>query len=652
MCGIVGCIGPNETGYIGKMASAIAYRGPDDAGFYHDEDLALGHRRLSILDLSENGHQPMFSADGNYVIIFNGEIYNHPDIRKELVNLGYQFHSTSDTETLLYGYIHYKEEILNKLNGIFAFAIYDISNKEIFIARDHFGIKPLYYYFHKGAFLFGSEIKSFLFSDEFNKEVDEKGLINYLNFLWSPGETTALKYTKKLLPGHYLKLSVNNIAVNPVKYYNIPFSGHYIKDNEEKIIDNLEEKLLQAVSRQLLSDVPVGFFLSGGLDSSLMVAMARKLHPSIAIQAFTINTNNLAVSEGFADDLHYAKLVAEHLKIKLEVVNAEVDIVKDFDKMIWHLDEPQADAAPLNVLNICKRAKKMGYKVLIGGTAGDDLFSGYRRHQALNYEKYFSRVPTPIGKGIKGLLDMLPTGNPKFRRAKKLLIDIDKPQIDRLAGYFSWMPLLLNKPLFTKEFQQLIGNYDPADYLKELLITIPGEKNILNRMLYWEMRSFLPDHNLNYTDKLAMAEGVEVRVPFLDTGLVAYACTIPPRLKMKGKETKYLLKKVAERYLPREVIYRPKSGFGAPVREWITHDLDEKIKEYLSPDVLKRRGIFNPEKVWELIHNNKEGKVDASYTVWCLMAIESWMRQFVDDKEIQKSTTNSPGWITQAPDEV
>lgn len=630
MCGIVGVISSGDNLVINEMTKAMSHRGPDDFGFYKGDGISLGHHRLSILDLSVNGRQPMFSPDGKWVIVFNGEIYNHLEIREKLSEVGYEFSSTSDTETLLYGYIHFKEYILDKINGIFSFAIYNILEKEIFIARDQFGVKPLYYYYCNGLFLFGSEVKSFLQSDDFNTDLEARGLVNYLNFLWSPRETTPLKFTKKLLAGHYLKFSVDDIKISPVKYYDIPFNGQYLSDKEEQIIDQLERKLLSAVERQLLSDVPVGFFLSGGLDSSLLVSMARRLRPDMNIQAFTIDTHELGESEGFADDLHYAKLVADYLNVKLNVVDANIDIVDDFDKMIWHLDEPQADAAPLNVLNICRKARESGYKVLIGGAAGDDLFSGYRRHQALNFEKYLVKIPARLGKILKNLLNILPASTPQFRRLRKLFVGVDKPHLDRIAGHYSWIPLHLNRSLFSTEIQRQIEDYSPVEYLKSLLSNIPNESNDLNKMLYWEMKTFLPDHNLNYTDKMSMSVGVEVRVPYLDVELVEYVSSIPPYLKMNGNETKYILKKVAERYLPKDVIYRPKTGFGAPVRKWITEDLDWKIDEYLSYDILRKRGIFNPDKVRKLIADNKTGEIDASYTIWCLLAIESWMRQFVD----------------------
>lgn len=631
MCGIVGYIGDRPDEHIHGLMGTLQHRGPDDSGCYINKRLAFGFQRLAILDLSLNGHQPMFSDNGNYVIIFNGEIYNYQEIKKELLNEGVFFNSESDTETLVNGYQVWGEEVLNKLNGIFAFAIYDIRADEIFIARDQFGVKPLYYYQDEEVFLFGSEIKSFLRIPSFDRSIDEKGLLNYINYLWSPGATTAFKKVKKLLPGHFLKFSINSSVKNKiVKYYDIPFNGTYLNLPEEDIINQLEEKLLSAVKRQLMSDVPVGFFLSGGLDSSLLVAMARRLNPDQSIQSFTINTSVLAKNEGFSNDLDYARLVASHLNVSLEIVDANIDIVNDFDKMIWHLDEPQADFAPLNVLNICKRSKEMGYKVLIGGAGGDDLFSGYRRHIAINYEKYFSIIPNWGRKFLKHISNELPSNNSTCRRIRKLMIDLDKTTIERQTGYFSWIPLSVSKTLFSPQFQKLIGGYNPLDYLTSLVSNIPTERNDLNQMLYWEMKSFLVDHNLNYTDKLSMAVGVEARVPYLDIELVEFSTKIHPELKLKGKETKYILKKVAERYLPKEVIYRSKAGFGAPVRGWITYKLEDKINTYLSKSAINKRGIFNADAVWKLIEYNNKNKIDASYVVLTLLAIESWMRQFVD----------------------
>jgi asparagine synthase (glutamine-hydrolysing) len=630
MCGIVGLISKDSKSKIIECSLSIAHRGPDDQGNYFDGDLALAHRRLSIQDVSQSGHQPMASYDENYIIIFNGEIYNHWEIRNEL-EPKYKFNSKTDTETILYGFIEYGKDILKKLNGIFAFAIFNKQTKELFIARDHFGVKPLYYYCDNNLFWFSSEIKSIL-PLNFDKELDLEAIENYLTFLYSPGEKTPYKKVLKLLPGHFISLNINNYESFTIsKYYDIPFDNSRFNKNEEELIEELENLLTRAIERQLLSDVPVGFFLSGGLDSSCIVALAKKLHPDKKFNCYTINTNEgQDMEDGFSNDLHYARLVAKHLDVNLIEVESNVDIVNDFDKMIYHLDEPQADPAPLSVLQICSKAREDGLIVLLGGAAGDDLFSGYRRHQALQIEKYIKITPLFLRKFIKYIIFSL--NKTVVRRLRKLVINIDKSQIDRILGYFSWINSDVLKDIFSKKNQNFNREYNPLNFLKESLKNIPKEKDLLNQMLYLEMKYFLTDHNLNYTDKMSMATGVEVRVPFLDKELVEFSLKIPTNLKMKGITTKYILKKVMEKYLPHEVIYRSKSGFGAPIRKWIIEDMDQTIQKYLSKRNIEKRNIFDFEEIQKLIADNKKGTIDASYTIWTLLSIESWMQQFYDVK--------------------
>ena len=631
MCGIAG-------GFVldnwdeNKILPFISHRGPDSSGFYKDDNFFLGHTRLSIQDLSDNGSQPMFSDDGRYVIIFNGEIYNHLELREHLKN-EYHFKSTGDTETVLYAFIKYGPDFLKKLNGIFALVIYDIQEKEIFIARDQFGVKPLYLYKDASKFLFSSELKTFL-AFNINKSLEPKAFNNYLSFLWSPGEIVPFSHVKKLLPGYFLKFKVSDFAnIKPISYYQINFNGIYSKLSEAILVEQLDQYLTNAVQRQLLSDVPVGFFLSGGLDSSLVVAIAKKLYPDKNFPCFTIDIGNTSeASENFVNDLFYAKKVAKLLDVELNIVKADINILDHFDKMVWHLDEPQADAAPLNVFNIAKLARAKGIKVLLGGAGGDDIFSGYRRHQAVSFEKYFKLVPSMVGRFMKYTIDLLPHNNTFTRRLRKLSANLDKSTIQRMSGYFNWLSNENVRTLFSDEWQEKLRDYNPNLYLENLSNDIPFEKNLLNQMLYWEIKSFLVDHNLNYTDKMGMAVGVEARVPFLDTELVNFSLSIPPRLKMKNGESKYILKKVAERYLPKEIVYRSKSGFGAPVRKWIKCDMDKMIKERLSLDNINKRGIFNYDKVWELIESNKKGEIDASYSIWAILAIDSWISQFVENK--------------------
>jgi asparagine synthase (glutamine-hydrolysing) len=628
MCGILGVISNDHNYNFDEMLSKIAHRGPDDNGTFIHENIKLGHQRLSIQDLSSNGHQPMFSDDNRFVIIFNGEIYNHLELRNKL-STKYLFKSNSDTETILYGFIEHGIDLFNMLNGIFAFSIFDTETGELIIARDHFGVKPLYYISNRSLFAFSSELKTIINFSE-NSEFNLKSLFNYLYFLWSPGEDTPIMGFKKLLPGHYIKLNIHSLeSININKYYDIPFNNERLNITENQLIEELDQKLIKSVQRQLLSDVPVGFFLSGGLDSSLIVAIAKKLRPNIQTTCFTIDSLSNNSSDGFVDDLFYARKVAKYLDVKLEEIKAEVNILKDFDKMIWHLDEPQADPAPINVLNICTRARELGFKVLLGGSAGDDLFSGYRRHQQLYFNKLLKFFPIYFFQTFYKITCFFPIRNHHIRRIRKFFsyfAPINKNQ--RLVSQFGWLDKKRVLELFSEKSKIILDKYDPSILLIESLNNISFKEADLNKILYLEMKYFLVDHNLNYTDKMSMATGVEVRVPYLDIELVDFTTKIPPHLKMKGLTTKYILRKVAEKYLPKDIIYRPKSGFGAPVRDWIINDLDSMIFDYLSPINIDKREIFDSKAVWKLIEDNRSGKVDASYTIWALLSIESWLRQF------------------------
>jgi len=626
MCGIAGIINPNHKSLIKAMTDVISHRGPDDFGYYSDENVSLGHRRLSIQDLSINGHQPMFTDDGQFYLVFNGEIYNHWEIRKKLENK-YKFKSTSDTETILYGFKEYGIDLFNQLNGIFAFAIFNKTQNQLTIVRDQFGVKPLYYINQEHCLAFASELKTLINIPDVDYSLNEEALANYLYYLWSPGITTPFRNILKLPAGHYLQGLVEDISSFQIKqYYELPFDGDYQKFSENEWIEKIDLALQRSVERQLLSDVPVGFFLSGGLDSSLLVAIAKKLHPEKKFNCYTIESLIESRKEGFTDDLPYAKKIAKFLNLPLTIVKADVKIVRDFDIMINHLDEPQADAAPLNVWNICKLARENGDIVLIGGTAGDDLFSGYRRHKWLQIDKRIKWIPSHIKKIIADLSTNLPNNALKRRMQKLFGAYKYKNRTDQISSLYGWLDENQVKNLFKKPLQ----NFNPKGFLRKALKLIPKEDSELNQMLFWDLKFFLTDHNLNYTDKMSMAHGVEVRVPFLDKDLVELSCKIPPELKMKGNVSKYLLKKVAERYLPKDVIYRPKTGFGAPVRDWIIKDLSNMICEYLSEEVIKKRNIFKYESIKKLINENKSGKIDASYSIWCLLAIESWMKQFVD----------------------
>ncbi len=636
MCGILGTLKRYQHAEnIQSAFNYIKHRGPDVHKFFENEHIFLGTHRLKIQDLSANGDQPMQDATGRYVIIYNGEIYNHWEIRKELSAKGYSFHSNSDTETILYGYIQYGKDILRKLNGIFAFAIYDTHANTLFGARDHLGVKPLYYYLKDDLFAFGSEIKSLIRLQNFDSALNYHALANYINFLWSPGNLTPFKYVYKVLPGEYFTMDVQDPATfTKQSYYDVPFSGSREFYNDKIWIDTIDRSLEKAVDSQLLSDVPVGFFLSGGIDSSVVVAEARKKYPNRPLTCFTIKGNDDSEPEGFSDDYQYALEAAKHLQADLVTVDGSISILKDFDKMIWHLDEPQADIAPLYVYKVCEAAREQGIKVLLSGAGGDDIFSGYRRHKALYYDKYLQYAPDFIFPLLAGYLKNKSSNNPTVRRLNKLLKRKSDTVIDRLVGYFEWFPISDHLDLFTKDIRSEITGHDPEDYLYSLLEKVEDEENLLNKMLYLELKTFLVDHNLNYTDKMGMACGVEVRVPYLDHDLVNLSTKLPPNLKMRGNTTKYVLRKIAERYLPESIVNRSKTGFGAPVRKWVMHDLQNMIDERLSDASLRRYGIFDHDALTQLMNDNKTGRIDGSYTILTVMAIQSWLDQFTGDSSL------------------
>ena len=632
MCGIVGIYG-NSAKCSSNITESIAHRGPDQTGVFLDADnnICLGHTRLSILDLSIAGRQPMSSIDENVVLVFNGEIYNFSDLKNDLLNKGVTFRSNSDTEVILNLYLQYGNKMLHMLNGIFAFSIWDKVKKSLFIARDGIGVKPLYYSELVASFIFASEIKALLGWISDTKELDYSALHNYLTFLWSPGSSTPFKEVKKLLPGEALLVQYGKIK-KQWDWYRLPVACKIKPDiyTERGAISDCKKQLREAVHRQMISDVPVGAFLSGGLDSSAIVAFAKEINPNIC--CFTIDSSGEQGQEdGVTDDLPYAKKVARHFGVPLEVVSVDSNkIASDLISMVAMLDEPLADPATLNVFYISQLAKEHGIQVLLSGAGGDDVFTGYRRHYAVQFDKWLRLTPLSLRSYIEKYTASLNIINPFFRRLAKLFNGSALIGDERIINYFRWADQGLIFSLFRKEVHDELFVADEYNPMSDFLKSFPDSMCALERMLALEQRFFLPDHNLTYTDKMSMAAGVEVRVPFLDLKLVEFAARIPLKYKQRGRESKWILKKVMEPYLPHDVIYRPKSGFGVPLRHWMKFELRELLGDLLSEASLNKRGIFDSTEVHKLIKNNDAGVIDAAYTLFSLMCIEIWCRQFVD----------------------
>lgn len=646
MCGILGFSGnyskSSKTGSSTKeqfsncFSDALAtlnHRGPDACGveMLWDHKSFMGHTRLAIQDLSSAGSQPMISQNDNLIITFNGEIYNFPSLKKDLMDLGHSFVSNTDTEVILCLYAEYGTDCFEMLDGIFALAIFDKKEDKFIISRDGLGVKPLYYYQDTAKFIFSSELKAIvkLVSNK-DLSLDEKNINRYLTFQWCPGEGTPFREIKKHNPGEVLIVK-NSRIINKFYFYQLPIVRPSNKKSNNKVRDvvaNLDANLRKAVHDQMLSDAPVGAFLSGGLDSTSVVSFAKEIDPNIT--CFTIDTQNPS-NDGLQDDLPYARAAAKFLNVPLEIVTVDSQsLVRNLERMVWMLDEPLGDPAPLNVLYISELAKENGIKVLLSGAGGDDIFTGYRRHQAITYDKKLQLLPKSILSSLERLSGKLDKRITTFRRLAKLFNGSSLIGDQRIVNYFKWMDRQDLLHLYSDEFKAEVFNDLAEQPMLDFLHSAHASSSDLDRTLALEQRFFTTDHNLCYTDKMSMAAGVEVRVPLLAKNLVEFASTIPDKMKQKGQVGKWIFKKTMEPYLPKNIIYRKKTGFGAPLRDWLKVELREYSEELLSYRSLSDRGLFNADRVGELIKNNHIGKIDASYTILSLMCVEIWCRQHLD----------------------
>ena len=656
MCGIAGFAGNLDPALIQPMIDRLVHRGPDASGTLvvargaAEDRVVFGHRRLSILDLSAAGRQPLTvdcagcgcsggdDADGLW-ITYNGELYNSPALREELTAKGHRFSSGTDTEVLLHLWAEEGPEMLGRLNGIFAFAVYDgrpagrpagIEQGDVVLVRDGFGIKPLYVAELDGAVAFASELKALLVVPGVGRALDRVALHHYLSYLWCPAPRTALRDVHKLLPGEAVLLRRGR-AVRRWEHYDLPFGRPRDPRPAPALADDLAGLLRQAVERQLLADVEVGAFLSGGLDSSAVVAMMRDLRPDARIRAWSIGF------EG-SIDLSYARRVADHLDVDLEVIQVESSIIGRLEECLWHLDEPQADPAPINALLIAEAAEAAGLKVLLSGAGGDDIFTGYSRHRAARYGRHWTSLPRRLRRTLAGPARAVYDGRLALpgasrtlpRRLARGLAYADHDDASRLAAYYTWGGEGLRRGLYADPVRAELEDEPTLAPMLASLARLPAGTDPVHQMLYLDCRHFLADHNLNYTDKATMARSIETRVPFLDPDLVEFAAGIPSELQLVPGHEKALFKAAMEPWLPRDVIYRPKAGFGAPLRRWLRGELRPVLDDLLSPGSLEARGIFDAAAVGRLVQGTRTGRVDGAYLIFSLLTIEMWCRIFVD----------------------
>lgn len=637
MCGIYGIQGAVR--FPERGLATLRRRGPDQLSHWADAaaDIWLGHARLSIIDLSVAGNQPMHSPDGRWVMVYNGEIYNYRELRAELEAVGETFVSQSDSEILLRLFMREGPDCFSRLNGIFAAAFWDREQSTLTLARDPMGVKPLYFADQAHGFAFASEIKALIRGGDVVPAINKAAVLHHLGLLWSPGTDTIVKGVHKLLPGEAMVVRQGSVAkrwiyADPVLPSPQRATAADFGADADAVAARVHDAVELAVRRQLVSDVPLGAFLSGGLDSSSIAAFASRHRTGPGkLQCFSIEVaDGTHAAEGFADDLPYARKVADHLDIDLHVVNADGSMLDRLAEMIYFLDEPTADLAAMNTLLISELARSQGITVLLSGSGGDDIFTGYRRHYALMQERFWSWLPGPARSSLAGMTGLLPKNISPLRRVAKAFQYAGDDADTRLAGYFGWLP---PRDAFALLSADLRRELTPDDMLAPLLATlsqVSPDATPLQKMLYLECKHFLVDHNLNYADKMGMAASIEVRVPLLDHDLVALAMAIPDRMKQHGRTGKWIFKKAMEPVLPHEVIYRPKSGFGVPLRQWLVGPLDAVVRDTLSHDRLTARGIFDAYAVARLLTANRAGQVDASYTIFAILCLELWCVQYLD----------------------
>jgi asparagine synthase (glutamine-hydrolysing) len=612
------------------MNDVIRHRGPDDADTLHLplDGIGLAHRRLSIIDLSAAGRQPMWDATHRVCIVYNGEIYNYRELRRELAHDRFQFQTNTDTEVILNLYLRDGADMLPLLNGIFSFALWDSHGRSLLVARDGLGVKPFYYAEVAEGVLFASELKTLLQSPSVSRSLDMDAVRQYTRFLWCPAPQTMLSGVQKLLPGRAAWIADGRVT-RSWQFYDLPFDQEPEDWSDADAISTTRDVIAGAVERQMVSDVPVGAFLSGGLDSSAVVAFARRHEQSEPLRCFTIGfSEGRTAAEGLPDDLPYARNAARALGVQLEEVTVGPATMDDLTSMVCQLDEPQADLAPLNVGLISKSARAAGIRVLLSGAGGDDIFSGYRRHQSLQLEPVWSWLPRPARGALRGLSQRMPTRHAALRRAVKVFGQAHRTPDERIASYFYWLDPEQGDALFAGDALR-DARPSSGDALLDRVRSLPSSMPRLNKMLYLDTKYFLADHNLNYTDKMSMAHGVEVRVPLLDYEVVRHAGRLRIEDKQRGPTTKWVFRKAMEGILPRDVIYRPKAGFGVPLRAWMSTALRPLVDDVLSERSLAARGIFSPVAVRKLIDLDRQGAIDAAYPILSLACIELWCRAFL-----------------------
>ena len=631
MCGIFGIVAPNiDQQFLETATSTLAHRGPDDVGYFRDEFIGLGHRRLSIIDLS-GGHQPIFNEKKSACVICNGEIYNHLELRDRLVALGHRFSTRSDTEAILHAYEEWGEECVEKMRGMFAFAIWDGESKTLFLGRDRLGKKPLFYSEHGGKLRFASEMKAILADMELPREIDEVALAGFFTLSYIPGEKTIFSSIRKLLPGHTLTWKDGNLSIR--KYWD----PHLIPDrgkSESYFINGLAEHLKEAVDIRLMSEVPLGAFLSGGIDSSFVVALMSQ------VSASPVNTFCMGFGGdvgGYLDERKYARQVSERYGTRHREFEVLPQAEGLTETIVKAFDEPFADDSAIPSYFVCKIAKE-NVTVALSGLGGDEVFAGYERYLGFALSRIYGCLPSFFSEGIvRPLIERLPErpdGHYTINHMKRFVRSSALPADQRYYGYMAKMNPALQRDFFfdSKKFSEHL------EVNREMVLSHFHSENVedvtdsLDRAIYCDFKTYLPEDILAVTDRMSMHHALEVRVPFLDHKFLEFCFTIPPEMKLKWFQKKYLLKNAVRNYLPKEVISHRKQGFVGPMTKWLKNELKSYVLDTLSDRNLEKHGILNPGMVRRILDEHFTGKEIHDTLIWSMVIFQTWYHLYMDSR--------------------
>ncbi len=636
MCGVSGFVGAGDAALLQRMTGAMLHRGPDAGGVWLDEagGAGLGHRRLSIVDLSDTGAQPMRSADGRITLCYNGELYDYREHRRDLEADGYRFRGNSDSEVVLNLLHRDGIDCLNRMNGIFAFAAWDASQRTMTLARDQAGVKPLYWCRDGQGVLFASEVRALLASGRLSARMSQEALATFLHFLYVPGPMTLFEGVRKLEPGTVVTIRGDQIREH--RWYTPPYAPDPAPDMNAWV-ERARPVFDDAVRRQLMADVGVGAFLSGGIDSSAIVEAARRFIDPTDLQCFTVvYPAQDVVSEGYDADLPFARLTAQHFGLKLHEVSVTPAALDRLPAIVRSVEEPDADLTALVTDMLAGAARQAGATVLLSGTGGDEVFYGYRTHLAYGH---LERVPAwacaPAAAALQAARRLatlaLPASTPALRRAERFAQALARPGASRHLAIVNHTGAIGAQSILAADVARQL----PRDrYLEPLFeryaALMPAGADDVAVHGWLLQQSFLADHNFLYTDKCGMAHSIEIRVPFTDRELLKLSGMVPPAVHLAGGQTKHLLKRMMRGRLDDRVIDRPKVGFNPPVRTWIAGGRSDLCNELLAPETIRRRGIFDAGAIEQLALATRAGKVDGAQLLFAAQILELWCREFID----------------------